>query len=279
MRTHSLSAVPPSAHDDHVVNASQKATAMTTQPFAHTDCEITIASASAPLTHELMWGVEWIHLRASQVYQGEGVPHGHGEPVIAVPGLLGSYAGLHELTDWLARIGYAVSGPGFERNIACPDMLLDRLERRITALHATSGRKVALVGHSLGGSLARAAAVRVPEHIGHVITLGSPLREVRAHPIVAELARLLAMLTPSPHRAHAGHVHGPTCSSELALALGQAIPSEVRRTAIFSRDDGVIDWHTSMEGDPAIDVEVPATHVGLIVNIDAYKAIANALAK
>lgn len=251
---------------------------MTTQPSSVVDCEIPVTAAVVPIQHELLWGLEWIALRASKVYRGDGVPRGHGEPVIVVPGFLGSYRGLHELTDWLARIGYAVSDPGFERNIACPDTLLERLKRRIADESAASGRPVSLVGHSLGGSLARAAAARMPDHIEQVITLGSPLREMRAHPLVTELAHLLSAFAPSPHRPHAGHEHGVTCTCELADALGQPPLPGVRRTAIFSRQDGVVDWRTSMEGDADVDVEVRGTHLGMVVNAAAYEAIARVLA-
>ena len=251
---------------------------MTTQPVA-VDCEIPISdAASLPLPHESLWGLDWLALRASAVYRGDGVPRGHGEPVIVVPGFLGSYSGLHELTGWLTRMGYAVSDPGFERNIVCPDTLLERLESRIAGEHAARSARVSIIGHSLGGSLARAAAVRAPEHVEQVITLGSPLREMRAQTLVAELARLLAALAPSPHRPHPGHEHGLTCSCELAEALAQPFPSSVRRTAVYSRRDGVVDWRTSMEGDPSIDVEVAGTHVGLVVNASVYEAIARALA-
>lgn len=251
---------------------------MTTQPVA-VDCEIPIAdAASPPLPRESLWGLDWFALRTSPVYRGDVVPQGHGEPVVVIPGFLGSYGGLHVLTDWLTRIGYAVSDPGFERNIICPDTLLERLDHRIATEHAAHGRRVSLVGHSLGGSLARAAAVRAPEHVEKVITLGSPLREMRAQTLVAELARLLAALAPSPHLPHSGHDHGATCSCELADALAQPFPPGVRRTAIYSRRDGVVDWRASLDGDPCIDVEINSTHVGMVVSAAAYEAIARALA-
>ena len=52
-----------------------------------------VPSPAPPLAHEALWMLEWIALRASRVYRGDGVPRGHGEPVIVVPGFLGSYAG------------------------------------------------------------------------------------------------------------------------------------------------------------------------------------------
>jgi pimeloyl-ACP methyl ester carboxylesterase len=240
--------------------------------------EIAVTDAPVPLSHELLWSLEWLSLRLSKVYRGDGVPHGHGEPIIVVPGFLGSFRELHELTDWLTRIGYPVSDPGFRRNASCPDTLLELLVRRIRRVYAAHGQRVSLVGHSLGGSLARAAAVRVPDKVEQVITLGSPLREMRAHPLVAELARVLAALAPSPHLAHQGHEHGPTCSCELAETLAQPFPEGVRRTAIYSRFDGVVDWRTCNEGDAGIDVEVTGTHIGLVVNTGVYETIARRLA-
>lgn len=250
---------------------------MTTQ-LLHDECELTMDAASSPLPREALWVLDWISLRASAVYRGEGVPRGRGEAVIVVPGFLGSYTRLHELTDWLGRVSYHVFGPGFERNIECPDVLLERLENQIAAVSTSEGRSVRLIGHSLGGSLARAAAIRMPERVAQVITLGSPLRSVRAHPLVVELARLLAVITPSRHDAHADHLHGATCACELADALTQPFPASVSRKAIYSRRDGVVDWHTNVDGDAAVDVEVNSTHVGMVVNAAAYRAIAHALA-
>ncbi len=134
-----------------------------------------------------------------------------------------------------------------------------------------------LIGHSLGGSLARAAAVRVPDLVDQVITLGSPLRSVKAHPAVIEAARLLVRIAPTRHAEHAGHTHGPTCACELSEALAALFPRAVRRTAVYTRGDGVVDWRTCIDGDESVDVEVTGTHLGLVVNAGAYEAIARAL--
>lgn len=251
---------------------------MTMQTSLTGDCEIPLTAASVPLRHEAFWALEWISLRASGVYRGEGVPRGNDEPVIVVPGFLGSYAGLRELTGWLRRIGYLVVDPGFQRNIECPDTLLDRLQRRIALLRAYTNQRVRLIGHSLGGSLARAAAFRMPDDVEQVITLGSPLHEMRAHPLVIDLARLLEAVTPSRHAPHAGHEHGATCACELAEALALDPPPSVRRTAIYTRRDGVVDWHSCREEDSSVDVAVDATHLGLVVNAAVYRTIARVLA-
>jgi pimeloyl-ACP methyl ester carboxylesterase len=240
-------------------------------------CGIEVEAAPVPLAHEALAVFEWMALRSSDVFRGEGVARGHGEPVIIVPGFLASYTLLHELNEWLTRIGYRVFDPGFDRNAACPDVLLERLERRIEDVAARAGG-VRLIGHSLGGSLARAAATRKPSHVAQVITLGSPLHVVRAHEALLDIARLLAVLIPERHGTSAGHHHDATCSCEFAETLARTFPKRIPHTAIFSKRDGVIDWRTARDGDPSTDVEVHSTHAGMIVNQEVYGAIARSLA-
>ena len=111
-----------------------------------------------------------------------------------------------------------------------------------------------------------------------MITLGSPLHVVRAHPALLDIAKLLAVLIPERHGTARGHHHDATCSCEFAEALRRPFPARIAHTAIYSRRDGVVDWHTACDGDPATDVEVHSTHVGMIINEEVYRAIAQSLA-
>jgi pimeloyl-ACP methyl ester carboxylesterase len=245
------------------------------------DCEIPTTNADLPLAHEMLWGLDWLALKTSAVYRGDGVPRGDGRPVILVPGFLGSAAEMGELHRWLERAGFDVYPPGFHRNVDCPDILLDRLIESIDAAYEAGGTRLTLVGHSLGGSIARAAAVRVPSMVGQVITLASPLREIAAHPLVLNLARMLATILPRPDaqpRQHGDHVHDTTCACEMIDALAQPWPERVARTAIYTRADGVVDWRTCVEPDDALNIEVPGTHIGMVVNPRVYETLARLLA-
>jgi pimeloyl-ACP methyl ester carboxylesterase len=246
------------------------------------DCEIPVRTTLLPLWNELAWPLEWLKLRSSLVYRGIGVPRGSGAPVLVVPGFMSSDAHLTELQHWLIRIGYRALPSGIGRNLECPDVLLEKLVESLDAAYHLAGSRVSVIGHSLGGTLARAAAVRRPDLVRQVITLASPISEIEAHPFVLTLARLSAPLLTQPAarpRRHGDHVHdGSSCSCELIHALGQAFPDSVSRSAIFTRDDGVVRWRSCLDEDARRNVDVRGSHLGLIVNEEVYMVLADLLA-
>jgi triacylglycerol lipase len=69
----------------------------------------------------------------------------------------------------LRRLGYRTYRSAMHANVGCTQDAADALEQRIETITARRGRKVSIVGHSLGGLLARAVArrpdlVRPPRH-------------------------------------------------------------------------------------------------------------------
>jgi hypothetical protein len=52
----------------------------------------------------------------------------------------------------------------------------------------------------------------------------------------------------------------------------------VPHLAVYTRTDGIVDWRMCVGPDPASNVEVTGTHVGLVANPAAYRAIAQHLA-
>jgi hypothetical protein len=68
------------------------------------------------------------------------------------------------------------------------------------------------------------------------------------------------------------------CTCDFVCSLRTAIPDEVAQTAVYTKDDGVVDWRYCVTGDPDIDFEVPGTHIGMVYNASAYSVIAERLA-
>jgi pimeloyl-ACP methyl ester carboxylesterase len=228
---------------------------------------------------ETRWQLELYRLLLDPVFRGHGMPRGDGRPVVLLPGFGGGDQTLVVLAAWLARIGYRPHTCGFVANLGCSDRALDRVERRLQRLYDDHGRRVALIGHSRGGHYVRAAAHRRPELISHAISIGAGLRQMLATSYPTQLAAGAARRVA----LRSGRARSPRCLTEgcdCAFAADFLAPfpvDQVRLTSIYSRNDGVVRWQAAVV--PYADcVEVTGSHVGLIFNRKAYRAIATALA-
>jgi len=245
------------------------------------DCELPVTGGKLSLWRELFWPADWLALRASSVYRGKDLDLGDGRPVVLVPGFLASDASMFEMYRWLRRVGFDARMSRIGRNADCPDVLLEILEERVEDVHRQTGRAVTLIGHSLGGIMARALAVKRPEIVSQVITLGSPVRPGKVHPMVLSLIRAVARATPSPDdkpRVHGDHEHCGSCSCSLTELISRSFPADVPRASIYSRRDGVVDWRSAVEDAPGVNVLVNSTHVGMTVSREVYEAVAVLLA-
>src|SRR5256886_9520392 len=108
-------------------------------------------------------------------------PKGDGHPVLTLPGFLASDLSMAPMRRYLSELGYDSHAWRMGRNtgglVRMQTALLDRLKE----IHTQTGRKVSVVGWSLGGIYARHLALQAPDKIRSVVTLGSPFgNDVRA---------------------------------------------------------------------------------------------------
>ena len=94
--------------------------------------------------------------------------------MLVLPGLVASDTSTRPLRSFLKSRGYAVSGWRQGRNLGLRDGVQHAMVDLVQELNDTHGRKVSLVGWSLGGLYARQLAKMMPERVRSVITLGSP---------------------------------------------------------------------------------------------------------
>lgn len=234
----------------------------------------------APIWHEWMVGVELAFLRLSPLYWGYGIPHGDGSAVVLVPGFLGTDLYLSQFGGWLQRIGYQSFYSGIHLNADCPNLLIERyLAETIQTARKSSKGKIHLIGHSLGGALALAAAAQMPDCVESVITLGSPIRGVSGHASILRAAEFVRrQIIEKNGRDVLPGCFTSRCTCNFLESLKGRIPRSVRHTAIYTKNDGVVDWQVCRTGDPAVDVEVSATHIGMVFSPLVYSAVAHRLA-
>jgi triacylglycerol lipase len=230
-----------------------------------------------PLIRETRAGLELAALLTSPVAAGIGVPRGDAGPVLVVPAFLGGDDYLGVLRGWLGTVGYVPYASGLWLAGASPLRLLAQLERRTEAIAAAAGRRVTLIGHSLGGVLARALATRRPALVRHVVSLGAPVGadpRLASRPLVRQLSQLLlrdATTLDPPHREAAWQRLRALCATPLA--------AEVRATSIYTREDAIADWRACVDPTPgAAAYAVPGTHLGLVWNRRVYQLLGPCLA-
>lgn len=195
------------------------------------------------------------------------------------PGFLGTDAYPGEMRAWLKRIGYRPYSSDIGWNANCPRILMDRLKVTVDRAIQETGRPVHLIGHSLGGIISRSFAVWQPDSVRSVITLGSPFRGPRAHPMVLNAVEMVRKKIRAEHgdRVDKDCFSG-YCGCGFVTALHALFPEAVQQTCVYTRADGVVDWEFCRTGDRGVDVEVSASHVGLAFNPSVYEVIAKRLA-
>lgn len=195
-------------------------------------------------------------------------PRGDGHPVLVLPGFLAGDGSTVPLRYFLHELGYVVHPWGLGRNLGLKDDLRERMVDRLRMIRREHGRKVSLVGWSLGGLFARELARMAPGDVRSVITLGSPFTN---NPKANHAWRLFEFLS------------GVDLDEMDPESMGwTGTPLPVPATSIFSRTDGISAWRCSLqrEGPRAENIEVlEGSHLGLGHNPLALYAIADRLAQ
>jgi pimeloyl-ACP methyl ester carboxylesterase len=240
---------------------------------------VVIDQLRIPIWGETRLALEHAALRRHPVFRGEGVPTGDGAPVLLVPGFLAGDISLRVMAQWLDRVGYRSCRAGMRANVDCTSRALEHLDRQLGQFAERHGRKVMIIGQSRGGSLARILAVRRPELVAGVICLGSPVLDPLAvHPFVRAQVETVALLGTLGMRGLFSHAcQFGSCCRQARVDAAAPWPDRVGFTSIYSRSDGIVDWHACL--DPhARHVEVRSSHVGMSVNPAVFEVVAEALA-
>ncbi len=192
-------------------------------------------------------------------------PRGSGGPILVMPGFTASDISTLPLRHLLRKLGHRPAPWGLGRNLGPTPETLAGMTARLRDLAEESGRRVPIVGWSLGGVYGRALAQWHPDLVEQVISLGSPFNigpneSTTVSPLYNWLSSRGRFI--ERHEVELDDISRPS-------------------TAIYSRTDGVVAWQSCRQttGPLAENVEVFGSHCGLGVNVAAAYAIADRLSR
>ena len=213
--------------------------------------------------------LEFLRLLRDPVFRGDDVPWGLRRPVLLIPGFLAGDWTLRTQHEWLRRVGYRPRLAGVVLNVTYSEVMLRPLIDALTQLHRMTAARVALIGHSRGGVLAKVLSHRKPDLVEQVITLGSPLSDpYDVHPLTMAGVHAARLYNAMRYR------HAATVEMRFLRDL-RAAP-RVPTTSIYSRTDGVVNWKACLRPD-VNSIEVHGSHAGLAFNPEVYRILAHML--
>jgi pimeloyl-ACP methyl ester carboxylesterase len=215
--------------------------------------------------------------RALLPYAGSHRVPAH-DPVLLVPGFMAGDTTLKAMSVFLRHQGFRTYRAQIHVNAGCTRQAADKLERRVESIATRRDRKVSIVGHSLGGMIARGLAARRPDLIEGIISLGSPVLAPGAvHRVLAWDAQMLAKLTRAGFRGMMSvDCFGGECARLSFEESQEPIDPELAFTVIYSKRDGIVDWRACL--DPAAEqVEVRTSHCGMAVDPAVMDHVLSAL--
>lgn len=216
-------------------------------------------------------------VRRATPYTGRTVVRS-ADPVILVPGFMAGDSSLTFMARALRKQGFRTYRSNIHVNIGCTLNAAAQLESRLESIVIRRGSRVQIVGHSLGGMLARGIAVRRPDLVSGIITMGSPMLAPAAHHgmLTASVDMLIRLSRAGVPGLMSVDCVAGDCARQSFEESQAPVPEEVGFTAIWSKRDGIVDWRACV--DPlAVSVEVSTSHIGMAVDPTVVDAVTHAL--
>ncbi len=222
---------------------------------------------------------QFVSLVRDPVGYGFGVPPGDGRPVLLIPGFTAGDWSFGTMARWLGRVGYRPYLSGIDLNVGCPRRKMELVGWRVEKIARESGQRVTIIGHSLGGVLARAIGAANPADVCQVVALGSPIRDgwMGVHDRIRPALQAIQSFwqTFSDESESCGTSE---CSCAFVSAVFAPTPEKSRFSAIYTRRDEIVQWQSCID-DAGSNFEVSGLHASLIVNREVYRILGSILAE
>ena len=185
-----------------------------------------------------------------------GLPAGDGHPVLVLPGILEHDLYTVSLRKCIKTMGYKVYGWENGINTGISEKSLGHLRDHLQKIFTDNGgQKITLIGHSLGGIVARELAREFPEMVRDVITIGTPFGGFGKgkNDVPPHLLALHKYLNPDT----------AYLITDEDMVKRLLTPPPVPTTSIFSKGDRVVAWKACLNPDTpqSENIEIHTNHL------------------
>lgn len=181
-------------------------------------------------------------------------------PIVLFPGFGTTELALTIMNGYLKNIGAEVFDWGIGKNHGYVPALLAQMIEQVRTLSAQRDTTLHLVGWSLGGYVAREVARELPESVEKVVTLGTPVIGGPKYTAIGAMYAKWGFDLDAMERDVQSREMNP-------------IQNEI--LAIYSKGDNIVNWQACIDHlSPNVKhAEVKGSHLGLVVNAQAYEQI------
>jgi len=194
---------------------------------------------------------------------------GDGSPILVIPGFATGDRSTVILRKYLSWLGYSAHGWGMGCNLGAKTIGLhnERLIARVNSVYSQYGRKVSLIGWSMGGIMARMVSRVIPDKVEQIISLGAPFA---GDPFANTAWKVYERMS--------GHsLSHPVARAQIAESR---LPPPVPSISLYSRSDGVVAWQSCLEPEHphTLNIEVNSAHCGFGFSPHVLRTVADRLA-
>lgn len=207
-------------------------------------------------------------------------PNGEGRPATLIPGFLAGDPSLTRMAKWLRSGDHELVRSGIRWNVDCMAKTVNSVERRLERAVDADGRRALVVGQSRGGAIGKVLAIRRPDLVETLVTLGSPLRnQTDVHPRVwASIGIVGGLGTAGVPGLLSRECMNGECCRQARGEFYRRFPEDVRFISFYSKGDTVVRYEACLDR-AAEHIEVESSHLGMGVDAALWKLFAAELNK
>lgn len=198
----------------------------------------------------------------------KNIEWGNNKPTLFIPGFGASNTSTYIIRKILNNKNHNIIKWELNKNTGFNENIIENTLIQVKEIAHYYQQPINLIGQSVGGCFARSIANTIPEYVNNVITLASPINDIKmVNPHSLKQYDTTAGLINAAIIHHSEHIDTFFPNPPLPV------------TSIFSKMDNIVHWSQSIikENKLSENIEVDTTHFGMMANLEIIEILSNRL--